>query len=176
MSEPIIAGSNSAVYKGIIEKEVREELLDIYYHSDNQWKAFGQNTLPGEEGKMKVRHVLSSHGRCLMCRFTAEELASPWNKIKDLFEKKYELHTARVMRYAELDFLPLHCDEGSGLRNIIVPLNDPKSYEGGRSLICNKIVDLELGDALVIFPVDLHGVTKVEKGVRLIMNFIVREL
>lgn len=153
--------------KNIVDKEIRDELFDLYNSSDNRYHA---------KNGVTRRHVLSDIGKCLMSRFTDAEFCAPWKKISSKLDRSYGMQGGRIMRYSKGCFLPLHFDKDVGLKNMIILMNNPKEYVGGDSIVENEVVDLELGDALIYDIKDFHGVTPVTEGVRYIANFFIKEL
>ena len=118
------------------------------------------------------RHWPSFVGHFLVSKFTNEEFDYVWEEAKEHLPES-TLIEARVLKYSTSSHIPPHLDmhehEDSDL-SVIIQLNHPDDYKGGDMTEESEIKDLNPGD-MVYYTYDYrHGVNRVKKGSRYVVN------
>lgn len=124
-------------------------------------------------GLITERHWPSYVGHFLLTKFSNEEFDFVWQEAKKGLPE-CELVEARVLKYSTNSHIPAHLDmhehEHSDL-SVIIQLNHPDDYLGGDMVIERQLHELNQGDMLYYTYDYKHGVMKVTKGSRYVVNF-----
>lgn len=147
------------------------------YEIINLWRVL-PNTVT-IHGEVKDRHSAGIFGHCMTSDFTLDEWAPYDEDIRKAVGVPFEMVYVRLLKYSRTCFMPNHVDNHYEKPwqpfqdlSIIIQLNDPEEYEGGRLLVDGEDSNLEQGD-IIIWSYDLekpHEITPVSKGKRYSMN------
>lgn len=159
---------------GIIRKIISDEDIDflkkLYSESSN-------NIII--DGSIKERYTINTRfGFFLLSHFTYEETKKVsdkiLNKLKDVIGYDISVSYFRILKYLQNCWIDQHLDATSVLSpsnfSIIIQLSESNDFNGGEFILNGNEIKLNKGDCVYYSYHDMHGVTPVIRGERIVVN------
>lgn len=159
---------------GIIEKILSDDDINFL---KKLYSASSNNIII--DGMIKERYTINTRfGFFLLSHFTYEETKEIsdkiLNKLKDTIGYDISVSYFRILKYLKNCWIDQHLDATSTLSpsnfSIIIQLSDSTDFSGGSFILNGNEIKLNKGDCVYYSYHDMHGVTPVTNGERIVVN------
>lgn len=180
--------------KNVVPQEVIDTFFYLHRHLDNQYHCRGTTAKAVHDDEVIDRRLINPSpqlGRFLITQVHLDEVDSlifrtlthALKQSEPFKSWKWAYRICRILQYGMGDYIDLHKD-ASGVHetsaniidmqeanvSCIIPLNSHDNYNGGDFLTEKGMLLLEPGDLLAYTFDEWHGVSRVRKGVRYVVN------